>query len=284
MLMKKGNITLMIVGIILVIASLLVLAPKLVNFLSSGQEKGPEILCQETVALRAASALSVSGVNVAKTPLLCKTIDKDISGTKDDVMHQLGDLMARCWWMYGEGRYDDIAGGGSFGYEDIIPDFSTSNACVMCYSVVVEDSEEFSVSDSISSEEFANFLLTEDYKHRNSKGNTYLGYVQTVGGPGAIQVLTDIESEKAYGISFAAKNKEPGFLASVGLGAVGLGVLSIASGPVGWVTGGILAIGGTLSTIDDVMTLFRNREVSSIYINDLATAQENCFQGDLGGN
>ena len=213
-------------------------------------------------------------------------------------MKEVADLMARCWWMYGEGRYEEILKGGM---KEIIPEFKTKNDCTLCYSVVVEEIE--GDDKVITYEDMVAFMTNESHKYGRA-GVTYLDYIQKYGGDGNVLILGNIEPKQGYGISFAAKNKDPtsigaviGCVAGVGLMLVGA-ILTVKTAGVGGVVGIMLVktgltllgvgattvvVSGAYLTADAVKVLYTKRDVSTIYIGGLKVAQDNCFSGDIGG-
>ncbi len=215
-------------------------------------------------------------------------------------MRQIADSMAKCWWMFGEGRYEEILSGGKLSLLwDLYSFNNLENKCFMCSTILIEEKDI--EGGSITPQEMNEFLLTKKY---GKADKTYMDYFQQGGGPGSVVFLVSGEGtlrestawdpnlypQNAYAISFMAKNKESqsgwrGALKIVGAvgGAV---VIGIATGGTGWIAiGGAAALSALgVSGINDVKTnLYGERDVSSIYIDDLHSTQNRCGSGDLAG-
>lgn len=239
---KKAMEIGLLVTILAVIISFFLIFVTVTRAFAGAEEKQAETLCQDSVALRSITALQIgteSSAGLKAVPLLCKTIDKKISGTKEAVLKTFAEKMARCWQMFGEGRYDTniFAGTNILGSE---------SQCFMCYTLIVEESSDFTGKDSISGEEFANFLRTQPYPHR--KDFNYLDYFQYGGGNGfVLGIFTEegIKPNHAYAIAYKARSEECGwcsYFLGGGAGAATLGGLSILVFGVG--TGGLALVAG----------------------------------------
>lgn len=206
---KKAQLEHKLVSIILIALTLLILIGVIQRGFSKFQGKDAEIVCQESLAARAALAVQAGDAELKTLPLLCKTLDKDVSGTVEEVKEQLARSMARCWWMFGEGRYDAVLSGEGplrvLGFE------SSENACFLCYSVVVP--QEGLEEGPISKRDMFRYVSNEP--HPQVPDTTYLDYIQNYGGPGNVLVSSDIEAGEAYGIVFVAKGATGGILADV---------------------------------------------------------------------
>lgn len=264
--------------IILAVASLVVIGPILYKFVSSGGDKGPEVVCQESVALRAASAVSVGSLAEVKTvPLLCKTIDKEISGNRKEIKEQLAAQIDRCWWMFNEGRTEELI--------STVPGLGGGNDGFICYTTVVLKSRDFKEGESIPTGEFADYLAVTPYS-KISSGKTkksHLEYIQSYGGPGRIQLLMKPEGitpQSAFEIAFVEKKKAEGLGEELIVGGVGGGAAALAAAY--FTGGGSLAIygvatvsgfvAGTGATIE-LDKLGEEREVSTIVVLDMSNQE-----------
>ncbi len=291
---------------ILVIVSFMLIAGTVTQLLAKSEDKEAEVLCHDSVALRASTALRINPksdgdfklveAQIKAVPALCKTIDKKVKGNKEEVMKTIADKMARCWWMFGEGRYEEILHDSDVRLLPAIFNTDKSeNKCFVCYTQLIEE-EDF---EPITAGELVKYLVDTPYP--KVKGRTYLEYFQSSGGPGAVQVLEDIKPRQAYGISFLAKNapQEGTALGGVGKLVAGATPVPIAAAALGFTAcaasvvcllaaGAGVAVGGTImysGTGDVINSLYdpAQREVSMITFDDLTTAQQKCFEGDLGG-
>ncbi|PIN76704.1 hypothetical protein COV17_01420 [Candidatus Woesearchaeota archaeon CG10_big_fil_rev_8_21_14_0_10_36_11] len=247
---KKGDLG-FLVAIIIVILSFMLIAGTIFGFMSGAEEKEAETLCKDSVALRAAASFSAGGVEAKIAPLLCQTIDKKVSGSKEEVQQIIADKMARCWEIFGEGRYKTSV------FENTNA-FSGDSKCFVCSTILVEDDRNFKGEDTgVTALEFENFLRTADYPKKSMK---YLDYFQYGGGPGyVIGVLTPegIKPGRAYGIAFKAKSTS-GELnpiigtvggTSIGVGAVSMLVFGVGTGGLGLLIAGGAALGVGLADL-----------------------------------
>lgn len=312
MLRKKGLAAATLVTILLVIISFILIAGTITRVMAKMGDSQAETVCQNSIALRARTMVNINDEAVDKkfihgqlklVPPLCKTIDKKVSGDREEIMQQVADKMIRCWQMFGEGQYDEILHNSEYGLWLYNLD-QTDNKCFLCYTQLIEE-DDFEI---IKPEEFLKFLIETDYP--KAKDTKYIDYIQHHGGPGRVLLLADIEPRHAYGISFLAKNKdlEAGFWAGLGKFAGGLAIAAGASIATAFtatvctativcpfIVGGVAVAGIASSTYvtaagyEDLKTLAleafnpKERDVSTITFSSLDVAQEKCFKGDLAG-
>ncbi len=291
-----------LVIIILAVASFLAIAGLLAKSYANKGDKDAEVLCRQSVQLRANTALQINPdaedsfikATIKAVPVMCKTLDYTVSGEKEEVMGFLAEKMARCWWMFGEGRIEELLHGSKLA---VLPDIfgveEYENKCFTCYSIVVEALED----GEIAPHEFMNYLANTNYE---KVGKTYLEYIQSYGGPGSLAYLLvneqgvpqGIKERHAYGISMAPKLKPldetVNFWEGVGKVAIagaGAFILGAATGGVGWAVisiAGATALAG--SGYSDIMSaIYGERGVSAIYLTSLEEAQRRCGSGDLEG-
>ncbi len=272
-----------LVSIILTLTAFMLIAGAYYRFMSKGDDATQEALCQSSVALKSTVAIQALGTEVKPAPILCKTLDKEISGTKEEIMQQMADKMARCWWMFGEGRYKkDI-----FRSIDI---FGGEAHCFQCSTLLVDDIKDEGEGTKINSEVFSYYLSSTKYPKING---TYLDYIQTYGGPGyVLTVLTPegISSQRGYAIAFKPARDEcpdcwktnlgasAGMLVGTGLMLVPLGVTQIAGGVIlaGSATVGTI---GSYNTIRDVFTSGPN--MNTIYLVDMNVSTMDSVFGEV---
>lgn len=204
MLNKKGIAMEQLVVIIIVIVSFLLIAGTVNRFLSKAEDKEAENLCRTSINFRAQTGVRVGGTEFKTTPSLCKTIDKDISGERVELKQQIADKMARCWWMFSEGSYDQILDTNVL--REVLGVSKSENDCFLCYTLSIrEDKIDGKV---IPPEEIMRYL--RDTQYPKIKGTTYLDYIQSYehGGPGRVAVLDQVSPRGTYGVVFLAKNKK----------------------------------------------------------------------------
>lgn len=284
---KKAQIT-FITGTIIVLVSFFLIAGLLIRFTSKSSDAEAELLCQISIAQRVRTALNIDwnadkdGLSLFKAqvksiPPICRTIDKKVSGSREQILHQFADNTARCWWMFGEGKYEELLDNVKadvlpdiLGFEDLAPytDPKSANKCFNCYTVLVDQNDiEGGV---ITTDELNQYMSSHIYGRVN---RTYLDYIQGFGGPGRIvSTVPEISPREAYTISMMPKNKkESTFWKGVIQQAVGTALPGV---------GFPLVYIGQQNQLAD---LIKERDVSSIYISSLKDGQERCGEGDIAG-
>jgi len=263
-----------------------------------------EELCHDSMAMRAASYFQIAGTEISLTPSLCKTIDLKVEGDREEIKKQIADKMARCWWMFNEGRYDDVLDSNElsniFGWEDY------QNKCFICYSAMIN--EEEIEGGTITKTEMFEYLLNNQYYKVNG---TYIDYIQSYGGPGAAMVMGDINPEEAYAITFLSKSTDDNSWAigdwaavvAIGVGtAVTVGTIAcIILEPCGAIIGtGLLLTGGIAAStataasigylevhaINEIISQLYSEEraVSMVWVSSLESAQmADCVITDVAG-
>ena len=314
---KKGLGMEFIITASLLLISFFLIAGLLGRFASKTTDLEAELLCQTSVAQRARTALNIDwsagGLGLFKSqvkaiPSLCRTIDKKVSGSREQILRQIADSTARCWWMFGEGRYEEILTDVK---ADVFPQVlgfeNLKNQCFNCYTILIDQKEI--PGGPIEANEINEYLLTKTYTKVNK---TYIDYIQGYGGSGIVAFTAPaIVPNQAYSISMMPKNKQ------VGEGEFWKGVAEVTVGTavlVGLVGGVIciIASGGTCSVpvlalvsklgiastavistgagaiqyagfMDVMSTMYGEREVSSIYVGFLEVGQEMCGGEDIAG-
>ena len=155
-----------IVGAIILIGGFIVAVPLVTNMLGDDVSR-LESVCQKSVGLRASTALKISGEELKAFPFICKTIDLDLEGNKEKMEKQISELMARCWWMFQEGRYAEIF--------ESYPQIKKENSCFICYTAFLQESSNFKEGeDKITSQELLNYLLDKNHKFTKNQQNYLL--------------------------------------------------------------------------------------------------------------
>jgi hypothetical protein len=280
---KKGMTAGTLVVIISVIAAFIIIASVIFGFMSKTEVKEAELLCKTSIDLRASSTIQTGSAKVALAPVLCKTQDTELSGNREEIKSQLAYMMARCWWMFGEGRHEEnLENLGVF--QQTLGISKSENSCFLCYTAIIDKSEID--GGRIELKEMLDYVIEKD--HKDIKGLTYLDYFQSYGGPGMVVLTDPIEAKQAYGIVYMAKNKESdgsGLWKAALAGAVGTAVVlcSVASlGACAVVVVGGAAAGGGYAAYTEY---FKNpeRDVSTITLGKLNVINTaNCVK-DLGG-
>ena len=301
---KKGMEAGFLVAIMITIVAFVLIAGVIYRFYAKAEDTEAETICHDSIALRAAMALRMTAStstnpltgnrlevinnNLRAIPVLCKTIDKKVKGDKKVVMKQMAEKMARCWWMFGEGRYDHTFYSSSANVQSTVFNFENLGQykCFNCYSILVEDIEDDS---DITQQEFIEFLNREKYSKSNK---TYVDYIQSVGGPGRVLFAFNkgsgnIEPNKAYSILILPKLKSINNPVGMVVGGVfkwvgGSAITVLSGGILGVVGGGALAVSGA-SEVAAVLFANDARDLSSIYFTNLELGQQMCGSGDIAG-
>lgn len=226
---KKGDVN-FIVGILLVIISFFVIGGVLYFTMAEANAKETEIMCKNSIDLRARTQFNLKGDfvggEIKAIPALCQTIERKISGNREEILEQVAYSMSRCWWMFGEGRYDEILKGSNvklfpkvFGLEEL------NNQCFNCYTLLI-DQDEID-GGPIGPDEIMKFM--NYHNHPQFQNLTYLEYIQSYGGFGRMVFTAPaILPREAYGISFAPKLKEASSVwTGTGLATAGLIVIGV---------------------------------------------------------
>lgn len=154
---KKGAISLPSNYLVLIILALVaggIIIAAIKFGASKTDELGAELMCHGSVAARQKLGYDVWGQDVARAPLLCKTLEHEFprkeKATKEDVMLDFAKDIERCWWMFGEGYADKV-----FSSQE----YYNSHQCFACY---ITTMKEWEVEDGeqplIQALEFYEFL------------------------------------------------------------------------------------------------------------------------------
>jgi len=203
---KKGMEAGFLVALIITIVGGMIVGGVVMRFMSTATDKEAENLCHDSIALRARTAITSEGkfiaADVKTVPVLCKTIDKKIDGDREQLKEQISYKIARCWWMFGEGRYEELLRDSDISLLPSLFKFDSSkNKCFVCYNLLINE-KDFT---PIPVWEMQEYMDQHKYPGSNI---TYMQYIQNYGGPGKIVFGTStIEPQKAYGISMMPKNK-----------------------------------------------------------------------------
>ncbi len=171
-----------LVAIIISLVSFFIVAAVMANFLAGADDTTAENLCHGSISARAATALRLGSVescfsNFQKKvmPALCKKIYKKKKSDSEEIKKQLADKVARCWWQFGEGRYEEILKNSDV---SVMPALfgagSLKNQCFVCYTMIVDqntieaedtaDCKQFGENCPISFSEFVSYMHNTAYK------------------------------------------------------------------------------------------------------------------------
>jgi len=241
---KKGITAGFIVSIMITMIAFIVISGVLLRFTNQGDDFEAELLCKQSIALRVATTVKIGSedswgikAKLKSVPALCRTIDKRTTGNREKIKKEVADSMARCWEMFGEGKYEELLHSSDFSVIPAVFDFGeTDNKCFNCYTINI--AQDDIKGGPIMAGEMEDYLTTHKYKN---KGKTYLDYIQTYGGPGRVVfTVPAILPREGYAISMMPKNREVGDgEAWKGVGKVVVGVVIV--GVAVLVTGVVVA-------------------------------------------
>lgn len=159
-----------------------------------------EQTCRASILARAKAVLKLEWYDIPIEtapiiPITCKTQEKTLEGDKEQVLMQISDLSARCWWMFLNGEYQNLFDS---------PRFLNKRMCFPCYTFNIKNHLE----SPITPDEIKQYMATHDYIPASSKkeqdkdedeeteeteeGITYLYYIQSLDGDGVISIPKDI--------------------------------------------------------------------------------------------
>lgn len=223
---KRGIALASLVLILLAIAGFV----SILIFLMSSQEKAADLsevnACRGSIITRASFAINQGKENIYFTPLLCRTRDTKVAGSREELKAVFAHQMATCWYMFDEGRWDDILNTG--GLEKMFG-WKTDSQCFLCNTAVINQDEI--EGGPIEAPEMFEYLKTTPH-HRYNK-MTYLEYFQNFGGPGAVAILDTIHPENAYGVVFSPRKENTGGIGLVDYAAGGAGAVGVTAAAVG---------------------------------------------------
>jgi hypothetical protein len=185
--------------------------------------KEKEVLCHNSIAMRAATQFQVMNAKANLGPMLCETIDKEIkSKEKEEIKAQMAYMMARCWWMFNEGRQDDLFEEiDSLG--DILGLSESKNMCFLCYTAIMPKEIE---DGGIEAKEMMKYILKTE--HPKIPNLPYIDYFQEYGGSGTVAVMNDIVPNRLYGVLYLSKSSESDSTLRNIFGGILLGVVGIS--------------------------------------------------------
>lgn len=197
---EEGDVLKVVAGLLILIVSAGIILLMLGIFKTEGDVKAAENTCHGSVLARTKIG-GVTGVKLG--PLQCSTQDVEIGGSRTEIKEQIARSMARCWWMFNEGRDVDTFDKAedfhkALGWED------NDNKCFVCYTLDVD--QKSIDGGEIAPPELLEYLSTKD--HYQIKGTKYLDYIQSYGGPGAVALIDAVRPKELYSVVYLSKGKD----------------------------------------------------------------------------
>jgi len=132
---RNASVGFTLIELILMIIGVGILIVLIVSYLSKADEKTSENLCRALNAIRAGTKVDTSVGTYTFAPRACKTIDKrqdlpsnnyinNPNSIKEGAKAEIRDLMTRCWWMWLEGRDQNVFDKKWYNLQ---------NGCFICY-------------------------------------------------------------------------------------------------------------------------------------------------------
>jgi len=188
---KKGITIDFLVMSMVVLVGFVLLSFVLVRFMADFDDKEAEIMCHDSIALRGATALNVGGsdsdlieASIRPIPVTCRTIDVKVQGTREEIMKKVADKSARCWWMFGEGRYEELLHGSDITlFPKLMGTHNLENKCFNCYTLTIDQDEI--EGGPITGNDLRRYMTSHNYSGFNI---SYIDYIQTFGGPGKFAI------------------------------------------------------------------------------------------------
>jgi len=155
-----------------------------------------EQTCRASILARAKAILNLEWNDIVIEtapiiPITCKTQEKTLEGDREQVLMQISDLSARCWWMFLNGEYQNLFDS---------PRFLNKKMCFPCYTFNIKTHLE----SPITPDELIQYMAAHDYipasskkeqdkdddeeKEKTEEGITYLYYIQSLDGDGVIRM------------------------------------------------------------------------------------------------
>ncbi len=155
-----------------------------------------EQACRASILARAKAVLKLEWYDIPietapVVPIACRTQEKTLEGDREQVLMQISDLSARCWWMFLNGEYQNLFDS---------PRFLNKRMCFPCYTFNIKNHLE----SPITPDEIIQYMATHDYipasskkehdedndeeKEKTEEGITYLYYIQSLDGDGVIRM------------------------------------------------------------------------------------------------
>ncbi|NQU18519.1 MAG: hypothetical protein HQ564_10720, partial [Candidatus Saganbacteria bacterium] len=189
-----GLLIIALIGGMVVLSSVFVIITKL-------KPKTLETICYDSVVARSKFQIGVSvgPLTPALKPmmLLCRMVEKEVGGSKEEVLKEIADSLARCWWMFNEGKTNCVLESVQ-GREDCFFE------CFKCYDIFV-DEIKLAKDEKIDIADLKYYLANEKYKKFNVIYTDYLSKLKLTTGelkPGNVYSIIFAEASDGSGLLF----------------------------------------------------------------------------------
>lgn len=175
------------IEVILILVGVIILIAIIIQASSRAEEGTSEKLCRASNAIRYGTEVDKGPVSFNVVPRACKTLDKGdlpgqkykdhVGGLKEGAKAELADMMAKCWYMWLEGKQPDMFKTGTT---------SLQNKCFICYAFSLDKNV-----DSIKPSEIFESLEKPYYAvDRSDKCAGTGGFCKALCGPAETEVVS----------------------------------------------------------------------------------------------
>ncbi|MBI2662269.1 hypothetical protein HYX11_02310 [Candidatus Woesearchaeota archaeon] len=192
MINKKGMTAGMLVAIIITLAAFMLIASVIIQFMTNVDDKQAELICHDSLILKANSKIEAGSAGAVSIPMACKTLDNKFSAVDSkEAQDIIVSKFERCWWIWLEGQYSEMFGPrGLFGDDD-------KTKCFVCYNLIYEKGPPLTKGELLNS--------LKDTKSRYLTNSSVLDYIQK---NGYINIEDELKDGHVYSLVFASNIKE----------------------------------------------------------------------------
>ncbi len=194
--LSRDFLLIMIIAIISFIIILMVVD----QFFNRLNPTAREEICRSSVLARINAVIKYRETRISPhvIPIICDTQHRVLRGSKEDVLRQISDMTARCWWMFLNGEYANVFDDSSI---------KSEIKCFNCYSFYIQE------DINITYNELYFYMSTQYYiDNKDGTGVTYMDYIQSHGGPGAFHFRPELilegsrrkQLDKLYFVTFVS--------------------------------------------------------------------------------
>lgn len=278
---KKAQVPSWLIFLLAMLAAFVVIGAFVGTAHAKAQKKGEELVCRNSVIFRSGISFNTGDDSLQYAPLMCKTLDREVEGDREEVKKEISRLMARCWWMFNDGKIPDTLDDVT-DYPSKFLGFQGDNKCFICYSVLVNDDEFEGI---IMEPELQRYMLNNNYPQ--VKDFTYSQYIQDYSGDGEAVLTAPVVAGTAYAITYVPQtvdHLEFTWLdgAALALTAAGIGICALTV-VCGLTVAGVTVVGTTMAATSYLA--YRGFESEETLMERHNLIEEEIYQAerDLGG-
>jgi hypothetical protein len=291
---KKGEIAVgRFLMLLLIISSGVIILLAISSVQKDQNDYQKEALCRASIITRGKMSMpinaGIASIDLKIQPPLCSTREVEITGNREEIMSQMAYYLSRCYWMFGEGRFEQIFHGNTVHHLPAL--FGTNehkNKCFTCYNAVVNEGN----FEPISPKEFTEYL--KNNKHGPSEMK-YADYLENTGEGTLFIMLESIAPNTAYAVEFLPKMKPLESTSTLGwiIGAVAvvagvtcvIATAGICAGVIATAVAGGTVIAGGAILIEQTAEVWENvhdseeRDFTTLALPTIKNS--GCYNGDL---